>query len=166
MDTKRLIVIYLRRIWCPGSKLSKKQCALSTILLGNAVIFTKTMKQNIYHHRHFQVCAALIVADCLVFTLVNPSQASATWLITGYVLLGLTLFGLASLLATTLKSYGERAHGVGKRLLRYGATAVVAIIGLQSIGQLTVKDVMTLLPFIIIAYLYFGYGKKLAPERT
>jgi hypothetical protein len=37
---------------------------------------------------------------------------------------------------------------------------------LQSIGQLTVKDVVALLPFVIIAYLYFGYGKKLAPERA
>lgn len=125
-----------------------------------------TMPRKLLYHRKFQICAALLAADCSVFTLVNPQRASAPWLIIGYALLGLTLFGLANLLASVLKSYGERPHRTGRRLLRYGATIGVVLIGLQSIGQLTAKDVLTLLPFAVLAYLYFGYGRKLAPQNA
>lgn len=124
------------------------------------------MRQKLLNNRHTKICAALIAADCLVFTLVNPRTASAMWLIVGFALLGCTFFGLASLLASSLKGYGEQTHRAGKRFLRYGAVIVLAILGLQSIGQLTVKDVVALLPFVVIAYLYFGYGKKLAPEQV
>jgi hypothetical protein len=124
------------------------------------------MKQTFTHNRHLQICAALIAADCFVFTLVDPQQASALWLITGYILMGLTLFGVASLLASCLKSYGLRTQAVGRRFLRYSAIIGVVLLGLQSIGQLTVKDVIALLPLAVIAYLYFGYGKKLAPEKV
>lgn len=124
------------------------------------------MSQKLLHNRYFQVCAVLVAADCLVFTFVNPRTASAMWLIIGFVLLGLTFFGLAGLLSGLLKSYGEQTHRAGKRFLRYGAAICLALVGLQSIGQLTIKDVAALLPFVIIAYLYFGYGKKFAPEQA
>lgn len=124
------------------------------------------MSQKLLHNRHARICAALIAADCLVFTLVNPRTASAMWLIVGFVLLGCTFFGLASLLASSLKGYGEQTHLTGKRTLRYGAAILVALVGLQSIGQLTVKDVAAMLPLVILAYLYLGYGKKLAPQEA
>ncbi|MDB5169916.1 MAG: hypothetical protein JWN82_312 [Candidatus Saccharibacteria bacterium] len=124
------------------------------------------MKQKLLHNRHLQICAALIAADCLVFTFVNPQDASALWLIGGFGLLGCTLFGLASLLASSLRGYGERTHQAGKRFLRYGVVISLVLVGLQSIGQLTVKDIAALLPFVVLAYLYFGYGKKFATEKT
>jgi hypothetical protein len=126
------------------------------------------MKQTLIHNRHFQICAALIVADCLVFTVVDPRKATAPWLIVGYILLGITFFSLAGLFANSLKGYGERVQKYGRRFLRYGAAILVALIGLQSIGQLTVKDVVTLLPLAVLAYWYLGYGKtygkNAAPE--
>lgn len=118
------------------------------------------MKQKLLHNRTTQICAGLLVADFAVFTGVNPRQASAPWLIIGYILLGLTLFGLSSLVSAALKNYGESVHLKAKRLLRYGAAVLVTTVGLQSIGQLTVKDVATLLPLVLLAYLYFGYGKR------
>lgn len=124
------------------------------------------MHQKLRNNRHIKICAALIAADCLVFSLVNPRTASAMWLIAGFVLLGFTFFGLAGLLAGSLKGYGEQTHRAGKRFLRYGAAITLALVGLQSVGQLTVKDVAALIPFVIIAYLYFGYGKKVAPEQV
>lgn len=122
--------------------------------------------KHLLHTRHAQICAALIAADCLVFTMVNPRSASAHWLIIGYVLLGLTLFGLSSLIATSLRNYGDVLYAKSRRLLRYGVSILVGVIGLQSIGQLSVKDVSVLLPFVVLAYLYFGYGKKMARENA
>lgn len=124
------------------------------------------MNQKLLKNRHTKISAALIAADCLVFTLVNPRTASAMWLVVGFVLLGCTFFSLASLLAASLKGYGEQTHRAGKRFLRYAAVIALALLGLQSVGQLTVKDVAALLPFVVIAYLYFGYGKKMASEQV
>lgn len=120
------------------------------------------MKQKLIHSRYFQVCAALLAADCLVFTVVNPTKASAPWLIIGFALLGSTLFTVAGVLAGLLRGYGERPYHYARRFLRYGAAVAILLVGLQSIGQLTARDVLTLLPLAIIAYLYFGYGRKTA----
>ncbi len=119
-----------------------------------------SMKKNIIYHRQFQVCAALIAADCCVYSVVDPRQADAAWLIVGYVLLGLTLFSLAFLLAQAFKTYGDSAYKIAWRFLRYGVIATIALVGLQSIGQLTVKDILTLSPLMLVAYFYFGYGKR------
>ena len=122
------------------------------------------MFKNLVLNRQIQVCAALIAADCLVFTLVDPVSASATWLFSGYVLLGLTLFALARLLAEAFKSYGRRTYGLSKRLMYYGAATVVTLIGLQSVGQLTVRDVTMMAAFAVLAYLYISYDKKMTAE--
>lgn len=118
------------------------------------------MSKTILHDRYFQVCAALIAADCLVYSMVNPTSASALWLITGYIMLGATLFALAALLARSVRTYGEQAYRVTWRLLRYTVLAAVILVGLQSIGQLTTRDILTFAPFVAIAYWYFGYSKR------
>jgi len=111
-------------------------------------------------NHHIRTVAALLGADFVVFGLINPRNAAALWLITGYVLLGLTLFGLAGLAAQVLKGYGAATYKTGKRFLRYGTGVAVVLIGLQSIGQLTFRDVLALMLFVCIAYWYLGYGKK------
>lgn len=116
---------------------------------------------RIIHNHHARVCAALIAADCLVFAFVDPTRASALWLGVGYILLGLTLLTLAMVLAQSVKSYGDAAYKAAGRFLRYAAVAAIVLIGLQSIGQLTTRDIITFTPFLLIAYWYFGYNKRL-----
>lgn len=122
------------------------------------------MPKHIIYHRHFQISTALIVTDALVFSLVNPISASAPWLITGYLLLAATFFSLAALVAQSLRTYGDHTYKVAWRLIRYSVFAVVILIGLQSIGQLTTRDIVTFTPFVAIAYWYFGYSKRQAPQ--
>jgi len=129
----------------------------------------QSMKQTLHataRNRRFQVCAALIAADCLVFGTVNPQHTSALWLIAGYIMLAMTVFALSGLTANVFRSYGATAHALSRRAARYGATALVILVGLQSVGQLTVKDVVTLLPLVVGVYLYIGYGKKTAAKQT
>lgn len=120
--------------------------------------------QHLLRAHYLQRCIALFVADCLVFSFVNPAKASAPWLIIGYILLGLTLLSLLNLAAMVLKTYGKHPYALGRRLFRYVGVVAIALIGLQSIGQLTTRDVVTLLPMALIAYIYFSYSKKATTE--
>lgn len=124
------------------------------------------MSLTAFHNRHVQICAALLAADCLVFSIVNPHKSSAIWLILGFILLGCTFFALANLLARAFESYGEGVYKSSRRILRYAAALVTVLIGLQSVGQLTTKDVLAFVPFVVITYFYLGYGKKLAREQA
>lgn len=122
--------------------------------------------KKILTNRHVQFCIGLVVADAVIFTSINPSSASAPWLIIGYILLGVTFLGFANLVASVLKGYGEGPYAIGKRFLRYSAATIIALIGLQSIGQLTAKDVVAVVPLAVLAYLYFGYGKRFQAGST
>lgn len=112
------------------------------------------------------ITAGLLLADGIVFTAVNPEQTGAVWLILGYILLGVTLFSLANLIATGLRIYGAGPARVGKRLLRYSAGIVTALAGLQSIGQLTPRDIAAMVPLAVVAYLYLSYGRRRNAETT
>lgn len=121
-------------------------------------------KIKILHHRQLAISLGLLLSDLVVFLAINPRQASALWLIIGYLMFSATIVSLADLLALSLKGYGRSTRRTAKRTLRYAAAVIIAIIGLQSIGQLTVKDVATLLPVVVLFGVYAGYGKKPAPE--
>jgi len=57
-----------------------------------------------------------------------------------------------------LKLYGFPV-GKKRRLATYLTVLVGALIALQSIGELTSKDVLVLVPIALIGYLYTGYAK-------
>lgn len=124
------------------------------------------VKHQVVHNKNIQVCAALLAADCLVYTLVDPRTANAVWLFIGFVLLAMTLYSIGALVARSVQSYGSGVYMPTKRFARYAAVTIIVLIGLQSIGQLTVRDMVTLLPFAAILYMYIGYGRKQAAENT
>lgn len=159
---KRLIVYLFRADLVPQLQVHHLTWSLADLCW--LVTLSKTNMKHILHQRYFQVCAALIAADCLVFTQVNPWHAPALWLIAGFILFGLTLLAMANAVAQVFKSYGDKAYITSKRILRYAAIMVVILVGLQSVGQLTTKDVLTFLPFAVILYLYYGYGRRLAMD--
>lgn len=124
------------------------------------------MKHALRHNRSAQAALALLLADCFVFCLVDPRQASSPWLIVGYILLGMTAFGLCHMIAEGLGYYGGTIQRIGRRLLRYMAVAAVAVVGLQSIGALSARDLLALVPLMVLAYWYFGYGHRMATQAT
>lgn len=126
----------------------------------------KILKHRALHNRYTQVCAALIAADCLVFTLIDPRTASATWLFIGFSMLAVTIYSIGVLIARSLQAYGSGVYATARRFARYAALTGIFLIGMQSIGQLTVRDLVTLLPFAVILYIYLSYGRRQAAENT
>ena len=106
--------------------------------------------------RSVRLPAAVLVADGLFFGLVNPHQAPAIMLMAGYLLLAVTVLGAVQLIVQALRWYGGDTQRIGKQVLHYGAAALLLVIALQSTGQLTIRDIMTLVPLTILAFWYFG----------
>lgn len=78
----------------------------------------------------------------------------------------MTLYSIGAFIARSVQSYGSGVYIPMKRFTRYGVVTAIFLVGMQSIGQLTVRDLVTLLPFAAILYIYIGYGRRQAAENT
>ena len=108
--------------------------------------------------RHWKLFG-LLALDGLLFSLTNAGSAPAYALIVGFVLLIATLhYLLYGLLAFA------RLYGLSFKRKRYlaGYSTILAgfLLALQSIGELNSRDVVVLLPLVIIGYTYSLYGKS------
>ncbi len=62
------------------------------------------------------------------------------------------LLAFTHLLGVTLGAYSHR-------LAMCMTGVLVGLLALQSIGELTVRDVMIFIPLSIVLYVYFSYGR-------
>ena len=101
--------------------------------------------------------ALLFAADALFFGLINPVKAYAIVLVIGFILLVLTLYVAIDLLL----ALGERIIPFSLHTRRKIALALTLVLGLliamQSIGQLTPKDVLAVIPLVLVLSFYFSY---------
>lgn len=106
----------------------------------------------------------LLVADGLFFTLTNPNAVPSSILIVGFVLFALSLYGLLRLLLAGMAFYGVPVNRHSKRIaLVLGLCGSVAI-ALQSLGELTARDLLVLSLLSVIAYVYTSYGRGPQPK--
>lgn len=108
--------------------------------------------------RTIRLAALLILADCLFFGFVNPSVASSGVVIVGCLLLGASLYALSRLLmqfAGVLLPIGVQPQ---RRLALCVALSVTIMLLLQSVGQLSWRDLFAIVPISIIGYAYWGYA--------
>ncbi|HXR50150.1 MAG TPA: hypothetical protein VN778_03945 [Verrucomicrobiae bacterium] len=111
------------------------------------------MKQILVHHR-FGLIILLLAVDSLFFGLTSP-QKVASWLLVVGVLLFLTslyYFLLAGL--TVARWYGLPTGKRPRRLAKVLVGTTGFLVALQSIGELSSRDVLVLLPLGVIVYLY------------
>ncbi|HWT56020.1 MAG TPA: hypothetical protein VN031_03235 [Candidatus Microsaccharimonas sp.] len=118
------------------------------------------MKLKPHAKRKLIQLVALFVIDALFFSLVNPVNAYAIVIVVGFILLIITIY----MLIDFFLALGERiipfsAHT--KRRMALATTLVLALlIAMQSIGQLTTKDVLAVIPLVLVLSLYFSYMLK------
>lgn len=125
------------------------------------------MLKQLLKHSIIRISAALITLDLLLFAVIDPRSANALWLIAAYILVGLTILSLVQVVPLIIKlTYGEQGYTLVRRAAWYIGGALVLVLGLQSMGQLTIRDVITLLPFALIAYFYVTYGRQNAAQTA
>lgn len=114
--------------------------------------------QWINQHKEKAV-GALIGVDCLFFGLTNPDKVPALVLVAGFLLMTINLYVLVSAVVALIRWYGI-SLGKHRRKIIVAVTASLAVLlALQSTGQLTSKDLIVLMPFVLIAYFYTSYQK-------
>lgn len=123
------------------------------------------MKKIVSHSRFWLICG-LLAADGLLFGLTDPHEVPSLLLAGGFVLLLVTLYQLFLVALAAAGWYGLPGGTHRQRQARVLTGVFGGLIGLQSVGELGIRDVLVLLPLAVIAYLYISYGKSQAKNRA
>ena len=115
-------------------------------------------------HPQISLLTGLLVVDALFFGLSDPKKVPSLMLMAGYLLVVATLYFAVKGVLVLLSWYGlpTMRH---KRRLTLSLTIVIGIfVALQSLGELGTRDVLVLVPFTWLSYLYFAYNR--APKNA
>ncbi|MEO6513169.1 MAG: hypothetical protein ABIR37_00625 [Candidatus Saccharimonadales bacterium] len=99
------------------------------------------------------------VIDSAFFGLLSPNT-SAFVIIPAFILIIVTIFAILTLIVTYIGKMFVVKPKNQKRIVIMLTATLGIIIALQSIGQLTVRDVVTIVPLILVLYLYMSYTKS------
>jgi hypothetical protein len=102
---------------------------------------------------------AILLIDGFFFTLTDPNASSTSTLIAGCVLVALTFYTLISKIFGFINFSNMGLAKRNRFLAAYTTVVVVGIIALQSIGDLSLRDILIYVPLAILLYLYLSYGK-------
>ena len=117
------------------------------------------MKQLLHYIKNPYILL-LIVVDLVVFTTFNPRTAPSIVVVVGFLLMALTVYVLCMTLlnfaAKHVVSLRSRKGRIGLML----SVCISIVIGLQSIGQLSTKDLLAIVPLLAVVYFYLSYYRK------
>jgi hypothetical protein len=102
---------------------------------------------------------ALAMVDIAFFGLISPNS-SAFVIIPAFILVVLSIFVILTLIVAYVGKMFVVKPKNQKRIVFMSTATLGIIIALQSIGQLTVRDVATIVPLILVLYLYMSYTKS------
>lgn len=123
------------------------------------------MKHSLnYHINRFkqpQLLAGVVLAvlDIGFFSSTNPTKMPSGLLIVGFVLVALSIYALLRMLLGIASIYGLPLAEHGRRQALFLGGVCAVLVALQSLGELTLRDVVVLVLLALIAYLYTTYGR-------
>lgn len=116
--------------------------------------------------RQAVITGLLVVGLLAVFLATNPQKLSAVILFAVLVLIYIVcaqLLVLAMMLGKLLLGSGWKTSII-RRVAYSVALLPASLLFLQSIGQLTVRDVLLVVAFVVVAFLYVGRMTRSASE--
>lgn len=111
---------------------------------------------KVTHYRHFWQALVVLIADVAFFTRTDASKIAPFLLIVGILLLAVTFYELTYGLLSFARLYGLPIRHK-KRLAVYLSGTLVLVVALQSIGELTPRDILVIFPLATIGYIYGVY---------
>lgn len=104
--------------------------------------------------------ASLLIADGLFFGLTNPVRLPSVVIIVGFLLVTLTIYTIIRSCLGVFVGYSNLSGQRAKRISAISSLLIGVIVAMQSIGQLTLRDIIATFPIIIVVYFYFSYLPK------
>lgn len=118
------------------------------------------MIRKVLLHSRFWQGIALLCIDSLYFGLTNPGRVVAGGLIAGFLLLAITLYYLFTGVLAAARLYGISLGPQRKRLALFATAVAGGLLAMQSMGQLSIRDMLVVGPLAIMLYIYLGYGRS------
>ena len=97
--------------------------------------------------------------DLIFFGAVSPN-AHAAVIIPAFLLVIATLWLLMRLAVDYLGALIPLSQGVRKKIIAVSVICLGFVIALQSVGQLTARDLAALLPLLIVVVFYLSYTRS------
>ncbi len=98
--------------------------------------------------------AIAVLAGLLFFSFVSPTAVPLVMLVVGFIMLGVLLYGSLKILLL-ITGLNERLRVSRRRaIVLLGVCLPLLLIMLQSIGQLTIRDIVTLGGLFVVGVFY------------
>lgn len=109
--------------------------------------------------KNYRLYALLLVADLLFFGFFSPT-GSSVMIIPAFLLVTANFWLLLRATMQFLARFIDIKPVVRKRIVTVVMVSLTIIVALQSIGQLTTKDVVTVVPLVAVLYFYLAYARS------
>lgn len=116
------------------------------------------MKQTLRRSQFWHI-TGLLILDSLFFGLTDPAEVPSFALIVGFFLFAATLYQLIKGLFKLGSWYGLSFAAHQRRFAKILTGVIAGLVALQSIGQLSQRDILVLIPLAMLAYMYMTYGR-------
>lgn len=117
------------------------------------------------HIKQTAFAVGLMLCDSLFFGLTNPNNVPSWALIVGFALVAASFYALLLVILKMASFYGLAKGANEKRVARLLGVSGGIAIALQSLGELSLRDVVVLLMLTAIAYGYISYGSNQAQNK-
>jgi hypothetical protein len=114
---------------------------------------------NLQSHRTRKLIRLIVlfIGDGVFFSLINPVSVYSFVLVVGFALLALTMYALIDFFLALVERVVPFSSHTKKRIALASTLVLSLLIAMQSIGQLTSKDVLATIPLVIVLSFYFSY---------
>ena len=114
------------------------------------------MKLQLHKSRLFWQAIFILILDGLFFGLTDPNKINSIFLIVGFVLFAVSLYVLTQIILDFMIKLGFKMKN-RRKIAVFIAVLACLLLALQSIGQLTDRDVLIIVPLAALLYIYATY---------
>ncbi len=102
----------------------------------------------------------LIVINLLFFGFVSPSSASSFVIVIGCSLLAVDVYAFWKIAYRSLTVFTNTTNDQQKKIALFLTIATMFLVLMQSIGQLSARDVWAIVPLAVLLYAYIAYPAR------
>ena len=104
--------------------------------------------------------------DGLFFGYIDPRKAAAPLLIVGFVLLSLSIYMIWQGFLKIFTQSGLPFRSAATKLTGVVTSLTMVVMALQSMGELTFRDLVVIVPLSLVAYFYLSYSRQNVSRRV